>query len=100
MGFAIFDKELTIITSPDVAGYVSFSGGGAIDLKHIEYGTPLYCYPSYINCVSGSVYVGIDNTSYFELITSESVQAPRGYQLLTYNSSYVTYNGNYVVVKK
>lgn len=38
-------------------GAVSMSGGGVIDVSHLIAGQPIPCYPSFISCSSGTIYV-------------------------------------------
>jgi len=46
-----------IMVVSGTSGYVSMSGGGAIDLSHVAYGQPIPCFPSFVSCSSGTVYV-------------------------------------------
>lgn len=46
-----------IMVASGSVGYVSMSGGGAINLAHIAPGQPMVCAPSFVSCSSGTVYV-------------------------------------------
>lgn len=46
-----------IMVASGSVGYVSMSGGGAIDISHISTGKPLPCYPLFVSCSSGTVYI-------------------------------------------
>jgi len=46
-----------IMVTTGSVGYVSMSGGGALNLAHIAVGNPMPCYPLYVSCSAGTVYI-------------------------------------------
>ena len=46
-----------IMVASGTTGTVNMMYGGTMNLSHLAYGTPIPCYPGYVSCSAGTVYI-------------------------------------------